>query len=180
LRRGQRIDVGEARAWFLWALILLAPICFSATRYWLASLSFAAGQFVAFSPFLAVVRRGVVVEPGSTGLLICVSAIAIAWLVSQNTVAAANRYDRLWVDFRDTFGLFWALRVQERINSAARQYGWNLELTWSGFVTPGNAASPAAFDPAIEPTLRTTFKGLLRRFVSGPWIKERLAPSAAP
>ena len=100
--------------------------------------------------------------------------MAVAWLVSRRETAAANRYDRLWLDFRDSLGMLWALRVQERINAAARQHGWNLELAWSGFRSGAGDAQLTAIDRAIEAGLRTTFRGLLRRFVSGSWIGERL------
>jgi len=181
LNRGQRIEMGDARGWFLWILILLAPINFVPTRYWLASLLVAAGQILVLSPHLPLLRH-VLVSFGvgqSTALsylalATCVSGLLAAWAFSRYDRGAANAYDRLWLDFRDTFGLFWSLRVQERINAASQQHGWNLELAWSGFRQRSDSAPLASIDAAIEPTLRTTFKGLLRRFVSNTWIGERL------
>jgi hypothetical protein len=66
--------------------------------------------------------------------------------------------------------------VQERVNAAAKQYGWDLDLGWSGFKRRSDGAPLAAIDPDIEPTFRTMFKGLLRRFVSHPWIAHRQPP----
>jgi len=173
LRPGQNVAIGDARAWFLWILILLGPINFVPTRYWLASLLLAAAQVIAFSPYLAGVHQPIVPEAGAVGLLLAATAIAVAWLMSRMQSTAANSYERQWLDFRDSFGLLWGLRVQERMNAAARQYGWDLELTWRGFRTRTSDTPLDAIDSVIGPTLRTTFKGLLRRFVSNAWIEDR-------
>jgi hypothetical protein len=173
--RGHRLNVGAAWSWFLWILILLGPINFAATRYWLASWLVAAGQVIALSSQLAVVRRRLLPESELAGLVLCVAGVVVAWLASRRVTAAANSYDRVWLDFRDTFGMLWGLRVQERINAAARQHDWDLELTWGGFRNHTSNAPLAAIDKAVEPMLRTTFKGLLRRFVSNRWISERVS-----
>jgi hypothetical protein len=179
-----RMPIGLARGAFLWTLILLLPINFLPTRYWLSSLLVAAGQVLALSPQLQVVGQSTalsyvrhVAPPPLLGLILCGLALVWAWVLSRNERHAAPAHDRLWLDFRNTFGLFWALRVQERINAAAQQYGWDLELTWSGFRTRDNGAPLTTIDATIEPTLRTAFKGLLRRFVSNAWIAARLRPS---
>lgn len=180
-----RMPIGLARGAFLWTLILLLPINFLPTRYWPSALLVAAGQVLALSPQLQVVGQstvlsyvGLVTPPTLLGLGLCNLGLVIAWVLSRKERRAAHAYDRLWFDFRDSFGLFWSLRVQERINAAAQQYGWDIELTWSGFRQRDNDAPLAAIDAAVEPTLRTTFKGLLRRFVSNDWIAARLGPSA--
>jgi hypothetical protein len=174
LHRGQGVQMADARGWFLWILIGLGPINFVPTRYGLASLVFAAGQVVAFSPHLALLRQPLFHQPESVGLLIAVAALVITWFGSRRTSIAASGYDRLWLDFRDTFGLLWGLRAQERVNAAAKQYGWDLELGWTGFRKRSADIPPTEFDSAVEPTLRTTFKGLLRRFVTNQWIVDRL------
>ena len=185
LQRGPQLEMGAARGWFLWVLIALTPISFVPTRYWLAALLIAAGQIVALSPYLALVRRPLIVQPGLIGLLVCTGGLVAAWLASRRSTSTNLAYDRLWLDFRDSFGLFWALRVQERVNTAARQYGWDFELAWSGFVRRADGQWLETIDPAIERTLRTTLRGLLRRFVTGAWIAERLGgegeqPSQSP
>jgi hypothetical protein len=173
LRFGQQPNLGPGRVWFLRLVVLLGPVNFVPTRYWLASLLVAAGQLIAFG----AVAKLPVPLPGLTaaalGLVVCVVGIMAALLAFRKTATRANPFDRLWADFRDSFGLFWALRVQERVNAAAKQYGWDLELTWLGFRQPGNAAPLAAIPPAIERPLSANLKGLLRRFVSSAWIAKR-------
>ena len=53
--------------------------------------------------------------------------------------------------------------------------GWDLELNSSGFYRPSTSQPVSKIDPAIEPALRATFQGLLRRFVSRAWIDGRIA-----
>jgi hypothetical protein len=76
----------------------------------------------------------------------------------------------IWLDFRDSFGLLWSLRVQERLNATATQHGWKTELSWDGF-------RPAEESAAQRGELRAALRGLLRRFVSGAWIARRLDES---
>jgi hypothetical protein len=173
LHPGESPSLGAVRGWFLWILILLGPINFLPTRFWLASLLVAAGQVLALSPYLALVRQPLVSHSALLGLALCGLAMVAAALAARRRSIATNPYDRLWLDFRDHFGLFWSLRVQERINAAASQSAWPFELTWTGFRNRQTAAPLPQIDPALEPALRTTFKGLLRRFVSHEWIAQR-------
>jgi hypothetical protein len=174
VHRSTRVEMGATRSWFLWIMVALTPINLLPTRYWLAALSVATSQIVALSPYLALIHRPLSPEPSWVGLQIGALALVSGWLTSRRATAAANPFDRLWLDFRDTMGLLWALRVQERLDSAAAQYGWDFEITWNGFRTRTGNAPLDAIDPAIEPSLRTTFSGLLRRFVAHEWIAERL------
>jgi hypothetical protein len=178
LRRGQPIDMGDARGWFLWILILLTPINYLPTRFWLSSLLLALGQTLALAPYLPLLHD-VGRSPASShfqllALHLAATALLTAWAIARTRRKTTNPYDLLWLNFRDTFGLFWSLRVQERINTAAQQYNGDLTLTWPGFRHRTNNAPLSAIDAAIEPMLRTTFKSLLRRFVSNRWITERL------
>jgi len=136
LHRGREVAMGDARGWFLWLLVLLGPVNFVPTRFWLSSLLLAGGQVTALSPYLPLLHREFVPESGTVGLLLAAAALISAWLISRQAARGASAYDRAWLDFRDSFGLLWGLRVQERVNAVAKQENWGLELTWSGFRTP--------------------------------------------
>lgn len=83
--------------------------------------------------------------------------------------AARSPLDRVWLDFRDAFGVAWGLRVAERLNASAAMYSWPVTLTWQGF--RGRQEGTSDIPPAaVEEGLR----GLLRRFVSPEWIDSRL------
>jgi hypothetical protein len=176
LHRGQALEMGDARGWFLWILILLGPINFIPTRYWLASLILASGQIVALGQHLALLRRPVTSQLELVGLLLGAGALVIAWVASRRKSVAPNPYDAMWLDFRDTFGLLWGLRVQERVNAEAHKNGLEIELSWSGFRRPRSDEPLDEIEPTIEPELRTVFRAVLRRFVSGDWIAERIIP----
>jgi hypothetical protein len=174
LHPGQHVQMGQARAWFLWILIALGPINFVPTRYWLASLLVAAGQVVALSQYLAMMDRPLLPAFPAAGLFLCVVGFVAAELAARRARVFSNSHDHLWISFRDTFGLLWGLRVQERVNAAAKQLGWDFGLAWHGLRRRADNSPLTQIDPSIEPTFRTTFKGLLRRFVSNDWITERL------
>jgi hypothetical protein len=40
--------------------------------------------------------------------------------------------DRIWLDFRNRYGLMWAQRVREQFNRAAFNAGWSVYLSWQG------------------------------------------------
>jgi hypothetical protein len=166
LHPGRPVEMGDARGWFLWILILLAPLNFVPTRQWPAALLLAAGQIVALGEYLPLLRRELVGHAQLIGLLLAAAAMIAAW---ARLTAAPTRlglsYTNDWLAFRDTFGLFWSLRVQERINAAAKQFDWPLELTWTGFRDRDSGKPLDTIDPAIEPALRTSFNSLLRRFI---------------
>ena len=170
LQRGQRLEMGDARSWFLWIVILVGPSNYVATRQWLASLLVAAAQVLALSEYLPLIQRALFSGQHVVGLLLAAVGVIAA---RPPRSAAGNPYDRLWLDFRDLFGLFWALRLQERVNFVAASSGWPLWLGWFGLRDTATGKPVQHFDPVIEPTLRTTMRGLLRRFVTGNWTSQR-------
>ncbi len=180
LHPGQRLVLGDARAWFLWILILLGPINYVPTRFAVASLLLAAGQIVALSPYLALIHKPLFSFHSVVGLVIAANGFLEGWAASQRAGSGTSEYDRVWLDFRDAFGLLWALRVQERVNAVAQQNGWDIELAWNGFFRPSSGQAISQIDPAVEPALKSSFNGLLRRFVSSEWIAERRRREQVP
>jgi hypothetical protein len=174
LQRGDRLALGDARRWFLWILLLVGPINYVPTRQWAAAISLAAGQFLALSEHLPLVRQTLFREQYLVGLALACGAVLAGRVETARSNSAANPYDWLWLDFRNLFGLFWALRLQERVNAVAHTSGWPLWLAWSGLRDTEQSRPVTTIDPATEPTLRTSMKGLLRRFVSNQWIAHRL------
>jgi hypothetical protein len=88
----------------------------------------------------------------------------VAWLSYQFEPVPENEIDRLWLDFRNRFGLVWGQRLREQFNRAALNAGWSVYLAWPGLrrlVLSG----PDTSRP--EDILRTLL-ALLKRFGPGP------------
>ncbi len=106
----------------------------------------------------------------SAGLLfsLVLGATASRWPVRP----PESPWQRLWDDFRNSFGIVWANRLAERVNAEAARGNWSIRLQPGGFVstTPGSAPDFAPNGAQLDHTLRW----LLRRFVDEEWINERL------
>ena len=174
LHPGQRLTLGAARSWFLWLLILLGPINYFPTRFALGAGLVATGQLIALSPYLALLKRPLVGESSFCGLACCALAILVTWLISRRPRATREPSNYLWLEFRDSFGLLWALRVQERVNELAREHREDCELQWSGF----HSASGVRAEPPTA--LGLSLKSLVRRFLSPDRIDEILAGTQVP
>jgi hypothetical protein len=176
LRPGQAIELGGLRPWFLLVLILLSPVTFFAGRFaWPAAiLGFAQGLFFArylpWGEFLAIGAE----RCGSPILWLATSAV-LAEVQFHRQYAIDNPLDRVWLDFRDSFGLFWGLRVAERVNAAAELVSWPFRLEWWGLMRTASKDSDVTLPREIPPELRTAVRGLLRRFVANEWLTSRWA-----
>jgi hypothetical protein len=164
------------RGAILWVLILLPAINYLPTRFAWGALLVVLGEFILFAPRLPLVGRPLLAtDPG----LVSLACFAAAALVTARFCAKDRRQrhalDQLWLAFRDLFGLFWGLRVQERVNAAAKQFGWPLYLSWSGFRGADDHQLLDEIPAAYERALRQTLKGLLRRFATPQWIAAHLS-----
>ena len=66
----------------------------------------------------------------------------------------------MWLQFRDAYGAFWALRILGRVNETAELQQWPMRLEWQGFATTDDA-SPTELQLA---EVEQCFETLLRRF----------------
>jgi len=192
LQSGQAFEIHAARGIFLWLMISGGLVNSLPTRGWLAGMLAASGQILLLSAHLP----GLPWDLTSAQAARVVSAVALALLAAAQawraipgpTAAARPGSTGVWLDFRDQFGAWWALRLFERVNAAAAQGHWPVHLTWSGFAghdavtnTNHDAASPRDDPDALEElspetlaALRQTMWNMLRRFVAPEWIAGRL------
>lgn len=173
MQRSDRFVLGDARAWMLWVLILMGLINYLPTSNRFAALLVALGQIILFAPHLPLFRGidFLVNLPAGPSLALVLFAIAVALVpIGPQRMAkpnGGNSFDRLWLDFRDSFGLLWGLRLQERVHAASAAAKWDIELQWHGFSEKG-------VPEKHREELRQAMTGLLRRFVSHEWIAARL------
>ena len=171
LQPGEALILSDARGYFLAGLLLIGPGNLLATRFTFAALVAIAAQVVLLLPYLPFSS----VQPSSFGVttatVMWLTAILFAYVTPQPP--AASTWDRLWLDFRDQFGLLWGLRLQERVNTTAEQSGWNIELSWSGFVDRAEGKPLTDEQLSSIENLPHNVRGLLRRFCTQEWISER-------
>ena len=140
------------------------------TRRWLSSACYAAGQGVLIAPLLSATDSAL---PDASAPLLGLTLIAASFALpmrARRAPQSVGRLDRVWLDFRDAYGLVWSLRVAERMNASAAMYAWSVQLGWQGFYNRESATRPVVVPAAVEECLRT----LLRRFVSAQWIDARI------
>ncbi|MDP6718054.1 MAG: hypothetical protein QGF59_05360 [Pirellulaceae bacterium] len=180
LRSGQTLSTPSPLAWFMLGLIVIGFFNRLLTPAWIGGLLFACGQTSLLAGHLPLVGNvpGIDRYPCElTGLGLIAASAVLSWWLSRRRRPSAEPLDRLWLEFRDLFGVLWALRLAERVNSAAALTNSDLVLRWSGFQTSAGGRITESLSPDAIRILRQGLENLLRRFVSRAWIAERLQES---
>jgi hypothetical protein len=163
-------------AWqvFVLGLVLVGLANELPTRRWRSAVALFAGRLMLLAPSLPWGRAllaGSELEPTAVGLGFVVAALVLDALLPPRR-RRAHAIDRVWLDYRDAFGLLWGLRLAERFNATSRQLHWGIRLRWRGLdVDDGSkrVEVPSATLAAAQQNL----KMLLRRFVSSEWFLSR-------
>jgi hypothetical protein len=100
-------------------------------------------------------------------VLVALAPITALIQMATRTPPSAE-FDRLWLDFRDAYGLVWGQRVREQFNAAATNTGWPVVLRWGGIRLKPGASLP---DSAVQEEIVATLQALLKRF--GPVEDEK-------
>jgi hypothetical protein len=125
-----------------------------------------ASSLIAITPGRANLIRG------AAAVLMALATLDALWL-ARRPGTEKSPYDQLWFDFRDLFGIVWAIRIQERINEIAGREDWASRLGTDGFEWDSKSTAEQR-----ERTLERMDHALrwhLRRFVNPEWINRRLA-----
>lgn len=164
--------------WSLAVLLGMGLLNNLPTRYWPSALLSAAGQVLLLWDQLPLPGHALP-DPGFRAVwpiagvgALALAAAAWAWQWPRRRRPEPG-IDRLWLDYRDTFGAVWSLRILARFNASAEMYGWSAQLQWHGL-----SGSPP--DSDTEAAMRKSLTSLLRRFVPPDWIAQRLDGSLPP
>ncbi len=111
----------------------------------------------------------------ATGLL--AAAVLLSRLQAARPTLARDCEDRLWFDFRDTFGFVWGRRILERINERAEAEAWVARLTEDGFHWIGGRTP--ADEAATRERIRHTFRWLMQKFADSDWVDSRISETDA-
>jgi hypothetical protein len=84
-------------------------------------------------------------------------------------------FERLWIDFRNLFGVVWARRIMERFNDEARRKQAPFRLGWLGLEKPTGERFVAEEQGADLTTAETLLRWNLQKFVDPDWVSCRLA-----
>jgi hypothetical protein len=162
-----RLRLDHMWSLFYVLLIIAGVTNFLTTRYALASLLVGSSLIAELTGLLATSwepsRRAMMwsIGPALLGMGL------IQAIVSARTVPTdADPLTRLWLGFRDHWGVVWALRVRERFNRAAEASRWPIRIAWQGpiFVEPGEIPEAAV----------KTLATLLRRFADEETIAQTI------
>lgn len=170
-------EIHPARFWFQMILVFVGATNGLGTRNWLTSALYCGGQILLLLPFHSAeppIAAGSAAFWGTIGIFLSAVSVTItsssaSGHSSSTPLNSPTTLDRVWLDFRDEFGVVWALRIMERVNTSARMYDWPVQLTWQGLRDRDSLLTE------IPPLVEESFRTLLRRFVSAEWIDERLA-----
>jgi hypothetical protein len=149
-------------------LVSLGPLNYLATSWGLNALVVAAAQFhLVVIPTSSGVQSSTIVGP-YIGLLIAALLPALSWRFSKSSASAGplERFSARWRAFRNGWGAFWALRIQNRVNESARLAGWPVKLDWHGF-TVVEGHTEAEVDDMVASQIEQSLDSLLRRFEGG-------------
>jgi hypothetical protein len=85
----------------------------------------------------------------------------VAYLQVAGWTPPPNEFDRLWLQFRNRFGLVWGQRVREQFNRSAANAGWPVHLRWQGLRRQPGTDMP---DTEVQQQIVSTLRALLKRF----------------
>ncbi len=173
-RPGGVFQLDPAWQWLLLVVALIGVVNHLPTARGLAAICYAAAQVCWLGDQFPVWLRFEIPAREAIGLsFIC----AAAWMAARTPRRTTRSpLDRLWLDFRDAFGVAWTLRVAEQFNATAARSGWPIALAWKGAL---HAASESNDQPQ-PPAATQCLENLLRRFVSRDWIAARLLDASMP
>jgi hypothetical protein len=160
---------------FLFLVLAIGVLNYVPTRYAPAVLLYSVGQICLLFPMSAwfAGRAGSWDLQGNLAAVGLSAAIWVARFRAHEPVRRSLPEDRLWIAFRDLYGLVWGRRQQDRFNAVAAQEGWPLRLTWLGLRPVGSSSAQALEAPQRQKVFET-LRYQLRRFVNEAWMDEQL------
>ena len=164
------LEIDVARGWLLWIVILVGTLNYAPTRFAASAMLLGLSQACFFAEQLPLVHLALGTAGSLLGMTLALFALALPALGIPPGRYVQRSADRLWLSFRDMFGVLWGLRLAERINASSTRYDWGTTITWSGLrplATTADAQTPQSTDALCE-----ELKSLMLRFVSREWIAE--------
>jgi hypothetical protein len=178
LHRSEALDLHLLWQSFFVVLILMGWLNYLGSPFGLAGFFVVIGQTLLFWRWLPFIGTYPFWWPEVGVIVICIAVMFAGGVASARkrlleNVGATTGCARVWLDFRDGYGLLWSRRVMQRVeeqaNTSIQWIDW-YALRASEEKNPDNKEVIVGSWTAAEPALRS----LLRRFVSNEWIEKRL------
>jgi hypothetical protein len=100
-------------------------------------------------------------EPLPAGPVLVGLSPWLVYLQAAGWKGPPNEFDRLWLRFRNRFGLVWSQRLREQFNRAAANAGWPVVLRWQGLRRQPGTELP---DREVQEQIVSGLRALLTRF----------------
>ncbi|PQO36005.1 hypothetical protein DTL21_08755 [Bremerella cremea] len=169
-----RSDPGWIWGCFLGLLMIAGLLNNLATRFGPAALCLAIAQGLMVYPYLPWASAPVTTGGALLSMGVLLLGMGMVAFRSQARSEIVRPENQAWLDFRDQFGSFWALRVMQRVNDAAVRYDWGLWLGWDGFHQVEIVGSDPEFRDEVRQGLVACLRKLLGDFVDQEWLDARL------
>ena len=177
-RQGEAFDVRGLRSWFFVVLIFITVSNIALSRFWLSGILFGGAQVILVSDYLPTWFQFHLEFGQVIALAVGAAAVSLACFLPKPDRSQSTGVDRVWLNYRDTFGGLWAVRTCESINAYAKMQQWNIRLTWDGFVSMNGECwgktEQITENPTVE-KLHQLLRNQLRRFVDDQWIEAGLS-----
>ena len=166
-----------AWGWSLWVLIVVGLINRIGTRHWCSALLVTVGQ----GRLLSGQLPGLGQDVDAAGTLLALSCFVLAALLVhlqwwRDPAIPPRTFNQAWRDFRDLYGVLWAFRIADRINTLAERQELGVQLRWQGLASLTSDGEELPVPAEVEAILCQNMRNLLRRFVSLDWLELRLPP----
>ena len=117
----------------------------------------------------------------AAGTLLALSCFVLAGLLVhlqwwRDPAIPPRTFNQAWRDFRDLYGVLWAFRIADRINTLAERQELGVQLRWQGLASLTSDGEELPVPAEVEAVLCQNMRNLLRRFVSLDWLELRLPP----
>lgn len=165
-------DLSPLRLLFLGAVLAVGLLNYLPTRLAPAVVLLGIGCATEFAALAVEVETGARAQAVLVGRCLLAISPWVALARSYRSKRVRSEFDRLWLSFRDRFGLFWGQRLREQFNRSAAHAGWPVYLAWRG-LRRLREDSGTAITLEDQKEMVATLRALLKRF--GP--DERKPPA---
>ena len=166
---GRLPELHVARQGLMIALVVMGFANYLPTRFAPAAALWSLAVLIWLAPFVPWLAQWGLARLPIVGMAAAAGGVIAGWIAVGLRRKSQDSLDATWLDFRNTYGVLWSLRVAERFNATAAGNQWPIELHWRGMVFKSSDELTSEQRRDAQQLLDS----LLRRFVSRDWLARR-------